>query len=255
MNGPAWPGQPPGPPPPGYPPVPPPGYPPPPPPRGGNGPVLIMLLVFGVVVVLAIAAIGVFLVAEGDDDRPTAITARTSPPATSSAPTDAPTRASSSDPSSILGVTVETAKGNTFTRAGTRTENCATRANAQLKAALRDHPCTGDMHSAVYADPTKKIITTISILDLATAADAEAVKETTAEDAWPELLTPSEDSGLPQPGPEPSYWTRTWAVDDRVVYAQSYYADGKSPGGRDGDVYATAGELGVEITNVLRFTN
>ncbi|OLT19899.1 hypothetical protein BJF79_47580 [Actinomadura sp. CNU-125] len=259
MNGPAWPGQQQPGPPPGYPPVPPPGYPsappPLPPPRGGgNGGVLIMLLVFGVVVVLAIAAIGAFLVVRSDDDTPPDTIEVPRPTATAT-PTDAPTRASSSDPYSILGGTVETAKGNTFTRAGTRTESCVGRANTELKAVLADHPCAGDMHSAVYADPTKKIITTVSILDFATAADAEAVKEATTGDAWPELLTPSENSGLPQPGSEPSYWTRTWAMDDRVVYAQSYRTDGSSPGDRGGDVYATAGELGVEITNVLRFTN
>ncbi|GGV20014.1 hypothetical protein GCM10010182_47270 [Actinomadura cremea] len=254
MNGPAWPGQPPG--PPGYPPGPPHGFPPPPPPQRGGGGLLIPLLIFGAVVVVAIAALGAFLVIESADDGPDYTTASAPPPsARSSTPSDEPTRASSGDPYGILGTTVETAKGNTFTRAGTRTESCATRANTALKAALRDHPCAGEMHSAVYADPAKKIITTVSILDFATATDAEAVKEATTSDGWPELLTPAEDSGLPRPEAEPSYWTRTWALDDRVIYAQSYWADGSSPGGRDGDVYATAGELGVEITNVLRFTD
>lgn len=254
MNGPAWPGR------PGYPPGPPHGFPPgppmppPPPPRGGGG-LLIPLLVFGAVVVVAIAAIGAFLLIESDDDRTYATT--TAPPLSRapSTPTDAPTRASSSAPFSILGPTVETAKGTTFTRAGTRTQSCAGRANDRLRAALRDHPCAGAVHSAVYADPAERIITAVSILQFATAADAEAVKEATTTDAWPELLTPAEDSGLPRPRSEPAYWTRTWSLDDRVVYAQSYYADGRSPGGRDGDVYATAGELGVEITNVLRFTD
>ncbi|RSN40912.1 hypothetical protein DMH08_39370 [Actinomadura sp. WAC 06369] len=229
--------------------------PPPPPPRGGGG-LLIPLLVFGAVVVVAIAAIGAFLVIEsGDDER--AVTATTVPPASRapSTPTDAPTRASSSDPFSILGPTLETAKGTTFTRAGTRTQSCVGRANAQLQAVLRDHPCAGAMNSAVYADPAKKIITAVSILRFATPADAEAVKEATTSDGWPELLTPAEDSGLPRPRAEPAYWTRTWALDDQVVYAQSYYADGRSPGGRDGDVYGTAGELGVEVTNTLRFAD
>ncbi|MFD0901007.1 hypothetical protein [Actinomadura sediminis] len=258
MNGPAWPGQPPGPPgyppgPPGHPPGYPPGPPPPPPPRGGGG-LLIPLLVFGAVVVVAVAAIGAFILIESNDDRPYATTA-VPPSSAPSTATDAPTRASSSDPFSILGPTVETAKGTVFTRAGTRTQSCAGRANDRLRAALRDHPCVGAMNSAVYADPAKKIITAVSILEFRTAADAEAVKEVTASDGWPQLLTPAEDSGLPRPRSEPDYWTRTWSLDERVIYAQSYYADGAAPGGRDGDVYATAGELGVEITNVLRFTD
>ncbi|QFG22048.1 hypothetical protein F7P10_13890 [Actinomadura sp. WMMB 499] len=207
-------------------------------------------------VVIAVAAIGAFLVIASDDDRPDRIAVDARPSYTPSyRPSEEPTRASSGDLSSVLGTTVETAKGNTFTRAGTRTESCTGRANDELRAVLRDHPCGGPMRSAVYANPGKKIITTVSILEFPTTTAAEAVKEATSSDGWPELLTPSKESGLPQPESKPSYWTRTWAVNGRVVYAQSYWADGRSPGGRDGDVYATAGELGVEITNVLRFTD
>lgn len=268
MN-PQWPGQPPG--GPGFPPGPPgpppfPGGPglPPPPPRGGGG-ALVPILIFGLVGILVVVGVGAFFLLREDDDprRTTAGTLSTPDPvvprSTPSLPTAEPTPTrqtggTSSDPSSVLGPAIRTAKGNTFTRAGTRAGSCASRANPRLASALRTSPCTGPMHSAVYADPTKKIITVLSIARFSSPSDAASVSRVTADQGWPKLLTPSDGSGLPKPA-DPPYWTRSWTQGSNVVYAQSYWASGAPTGGRTGTVFATAGELGVEITNVLIWVN
>jgi len=258
-----YPPQRPGPPPggPGFPPGPPgpygPGFPPPPP-RGGGG-ALVPLLIIGVVVVLAVIGVGTFLIVSGDDDgRTTAFPSYTpySPPTPTYSPAPTPTRSAGTtgDLTEVLSTTIETAKGNTFTRAGTRTASCTGRANARLRTVLRSHPCTGPMYSAVYADPAKKIITSVSILTLSSPSAASSVSQVTEDKGWPLLLTPSNASGLPQPRPDPAYWTRSWTQGSRVIYAQSYWATGAATGGRTGSVFATAGELGVEVTNVLIWT-
>ncbi|SNT27010.1 hypothetical protein SAMN05443665_1021105 [Actinomadura meyerae] len=268
-----YPPQQPGPPPggPGYPPPGGPGFPPPggpgpygapgfpPPPRRGGG-ALVPLLIIGVVLVLALVGVGAFLILDGDDDddavaipsyTPSSPRLGSTPEATSSPSSETP----SGDLSEVLSTTIRTAKGNTFTRAGTRTQSCTSRANDRLRTALRANPCTGPMYSAVYADPTKKIITAVSIMTLSSPSAASSVSRATTDKGWPLLLTPSNASGLPQPRPDPAYWTRSWTQGSRVIYAQSYWTTGAATGGRDGSVFATAGELGVEVTNTLIWKN
>lgn len=257
----------PGPPPggPGYPP-PPPGPPPPfggpgfpPPPRGG-GSFLVPLLIFGVVAIIAVVGVGAFLVlGSGDNDRTTTFptyTPYTPPTPYSSEPTPTSTSGGTSgDPSGVLSATIRTAKGNTFTRAGTRTQSCTNRVNARLRTALQTYPCIGPMYSAVYANPSKQIITSVSVLTFSSPAAASSISQTTNDKGWPLLLTPSDASGLPQPRPDPAYWTRSWSQGSRVIYAQSYWSSGGATGDQTGAVFATAGELGVEVTNTLIWTN
>ncbi|MBB4772816.1 hypothetical protein [Actinomadura livida] len=268
MNSPQWPGQPPG--GPGFPPPAPPGPPPlpggpgfPPPPRRSGGGALVPLLIFGLVGVLALVGIGAFVILESNDDddpRRTTTLPTYTPYSPSYTPAPRPTTSrggtgTGSDPASILSTTIRTAKGKTFTRAGTRTESCNTRANTTLRTTLRSYPCMGSMHSAVYADPTKKIITAVSIAKFSSPSAASAVSRVTAKQGWPKLLTPSQASGLPQPRPDPAYWTRSWTQGSNVIYAQSYWSSGAAAGGRTGTVFAIAGELGVEVTNVLIWKN
>jgi hypothetical protein len=264
MNSPQWPGGPPaGPgfPPPG-PPGPPlpggPGFPAPPPPRGGSG-ALVLALIFGTVAVLAVVGAVAFFVLRddgGEDPRPISAqpTESAYSPPTSTEPSPTESTGGGSDPSSVLGPTIRTAKGNTFTRAGTRTGSCTSRANPKLRTALRSSPCVGDMYSAVYADPTKKIITSVSIARFSSPTAATGISRLTNTKAWPELLTPSAASGLPQPPPDPAYWTRSWTQGANVIYAQSYWTNGGETGDRTGKVFAVAGELGVEVTNTLIWT-
>ncbi|MFI0372739.1 hypothetical protein ACH35V_33170 [Actinomadura sp. 1N219] len=264
MNSPQWPGQPPGGPgfPPPAPPGPPlpggPGFPPPRPPRSGGG-ALVPLLIIGVVGVLALVGIGAFFVLESDDDDPP----RTSslPSYTPSSPIDSPeprpteSSGGGSDPASILGPTIRTAKGNTFTRAGTRTASCTSRANTKLRSALSTYPCIGVMHSAVYANPSRNIITSVSIAKFSSPSAASSISRVTSSKGWPLLLTPSDASGLPQPRANPAYWTRSWPQGSSVVYAQSYWSSGAQTGGRTGSVFTTAGEIGVEVKNTLVWTD
>ncbi|NEA24094.1 hypothetical protein [Actinomadura bangladeshensis] len=194
-----------------------PGYPP------SGGP-LVPLPIIGVVLVLALAGVGAFLILGGDDDgdRSAAIPSSTpyspryssSPEATSTPTSETP----SGDLSEVLSTTIRTAKGNTFTRAGTRTQSCGSRTNDRLRTALRAHPCTGPMYSAVYAGPNM-IITEVWGMTPADPSAASSVSRATAEKGRPLLLTPSNASGLPQP--DPAYWTRSWAQGPRVIYAQS----------------------------------
>ncbi|MFG2084971.1 MULTISPECIES: hypothetical protein [unclassified Spirillospora] len=266
MNSPQWPGQPPG--GPGFPPPPAPHGPPPmpggpgfPPPRRGGGGPLVPLLIFGLVGVLALLGLGAFVVLESNDDDPDGTTTfPTYTPATPSyspepRPTESRTSETPSTPASVLSTTIRTAKGNTFTRAGTRTSSCTSRANTKLRAALHSHPCVGVMHSAVYANPTKKIITAVSIAKFSSPSAASSVSRVTSDKGWPKLLTPSDASGLRQPRPDPAYWTRSWTQGSNVIYAQSYWSTGAATGGRTSSVFATAGELGVEITNTLVWTD
>ncbi|WP_192809394.1 flagellar basal body-associated FliL family protein [Actinomadura montaniterrae] len=223
------------------------------------------LLIIGVVAVLGIVGVGAFFILRSDDDdkpdrtvvMPTVTHLNPSSGSTYS-PLPTPTTSSgggSGDPASVLSRTIRTAKGHTFTQAGVRTESCVTRANAKLLTALRRHPCVGLMHSAVYANPTKTIITSVSIMTLGSPSAAITVKGVTDQSGWPKLLTPSDASGLPQPRPNPAYWTRTWSQGRNVIYAQSYWKSGGPTGGRTGSVFATAGELGVEVTNTLLFSD
>ncbi|WP_131732351.1 hypothetical protein [Actinomadura formosensis] len=211
--------------------------------------------------VIAVVGVGAFLVLGGGNDRTTTFptyTPYTPPTLTpySSEPTPTPTSGGTpGDPSGVLSATIRTAKGNTFTRAGTRTQSCTSRANARLRTALQTYPCIGPMHSAVYANPSKQIITSVSILTLSSPSAASSVSQTTNDKGWPLLLTPSDASGLPQPRPDPAYWTRSWSQGSRVIYAQSYWSSGGATGDRTGAVFATAGELGVEVTNTLIWTN
>lgn len=268
MSPPQWPGQPPG--GPGFPPPPPPGppLPPgggfPPPHRGGGSGALVPLLIIGVVVVLAVVGIGAFIILNtGDHDshRTSAFPSYTpysptyTPYTPESTPSSSPTGGTSSDPASVLSPTIRTAKGNTFTRAGTRTASCTSRANSKLRTALISHPCIGEMSSAVYANPSRNIITSVSIAKFASPSAASSVSNVTNTEGWPLLLTPSDASGLPQPRADPAYWTRSWSQGSSVIYAQSYWSNGGPTGGRTGSVFTTAGELGVEISNTLIWSN
>ncbi|WUH98121.1 hypothetical protein OHR68_32155 [Spirillospora sp. NBC_00431] len=260
MNSPQWPGQPPG--GPGFPPPPPPGpplpggpgFPPPPPPRRGGGGALVPLLLIGAVALLAVIGVAVFIVVGDDDDdsRRTTSFPTYRPPSSSYTPDPTPsTSGGGSDPASILGPTIRTAKGNTFTRAGTRTASCTSRANTKMRAALSTNPCIGIMHSAVYANPSKMIITSVSIAKFSSPSAASSVSRVTSDKGWPLLLTPSDASGLPQPKADPAYWTRSWTSGSNVIYAQSYWSSGTATGGQEGSVFATAGELGTEVRNTL----
>jgi hypothetical protein len=270
MN-PQWPGQPPGgqppygppgPPPPPYgggPPPPLPGGPPgpgmPPPPRppssGGSGP-LIALLVVVVVLVLVVVSVGLIVVLGGDDDDDRRLTIAT--PTSSPLATDDPTTGTGAgtSPTAVLTSTITTSQGNTFTRVGTRTESCSTRANTTLLRRLETYPCTDQVYSAVYANSSRSIITVISILEVADDSSARLVSSATYSEGWPKLLKPAAGSGLAQLDQEPGFWTRSWPVGNQVVYAQSYWASGGSPGGRTGSVYAAAGELGLDVSNEVR---
>ncbi|WP_131736240.1 hypothetical protein [Actinomadura roseirufa] len=233
-----------------------------PPPRRGGGGVFVPLLIIGVVVVMAVVGVIGFIVLRDDDSGNDPVVlpsysrpAYTPPTATTTNPLPTTTRRTTSDPASLLSPTIETARGNTFTRAGTRTESCITRANPKLLSTLRTYPCVGTMSSAVYANPSKQIMTVISIAKFSGPSAANGVSNVTNLSGWPKLLTPSEASRLPQPRANPAYWTRTWTRGSNVVWAQSYWSHGGPTGGRTGSVFSTAGELGVEVTNTMLFTN
>ncbi|WP_026313409.1 hypothetical protein [Actinomadura flavalba] len=264
MSNPQWPGQP-GYPPHNQPPPPPgpfpPGYGPPPPPRrGGSGP-LVALLVGGLIVVVAVVAVAVLVLSGGDDRRTIATPTVTptfptfEPPTPPPTPTYQPSTPSTMTLDSLLGPTFKTFRGNTFTRGGTMTSSCTARANSTLLPVLSDNPCTTSLRSAVYANPSKSIISVVSIAQFSDASAAQAVSTATNRNATPKLLMPSTESGLPRLPKEPPAWNRSWTLGDKVIYVQSYEADGSSPGPRDGQVYTTAGELGTEVVNALRFMN
>jgi hypothetical protein len=233
-------------------------FPPPPRPPSGGGGALVPLLIAGVVLVFVVIGAGAFVILNsGEDDPRRTITLPT--PTSSLLPTETPTRdttvGSGGDPASVLKPTLETARGNTFTRVGTtRTDSCTARANSTLQTRLRTYPCTDLLHSAMYANSTRTIVTVISVMELGSSAAATGVSSAVYSEGWPELLKPTVSSGLPQLDDDPAFWTRTWTLNNKVIYAQSYWARGGSVGDRSGSVYTTAGELGVEVTNVLRFT-
>jgi len=237
----------------------PPGMPPFPPPRppSGGGP-LVPLLIIGAVVLLVVIGLGGFIVFSGGDDDDDPIT--TLPRPTSSLPTSDTatpdtTTGSGADPAGVLDSTIDTAQGNTFRQVGTRTDSCTSRANSTLLTRLRTYPCTDQLYSAVYANETRTIVTVISIMEVSSSSAASRVSSATYSKGWPKLLKAATSSGLPQLSKEPPYWTRTWTLDNQVIYAQSYWARGGAVGDRTGSVYRTAGELGVEVTNTLRFSN
>ncbi|GAA1559514.1 hypothetical protein GCM10009678_48100 [Actinomadura kijaniata] len=254
MNPPQWPGQnpPPGqpgfPPPPGQPYGPPPGqpgFPPPPPPPSGSGP-LVPLLLVGAVVVLALVAIGAFVVIGGDDGErrrvlPPPLTTPSYSPSTSTTTMD-----------SVLKPIVSTAAGSTFTRAGTiRTGSCISRADSDLVTALRGNSCVDDMSSALYTNSSRTIVVVVSVLKFTDSTTAVSVNNATSRGANPTVLLPPTGSGLPALPRQPSVWNRSWAQGQYVVYAQGYNANGTDPGSRTGLVFTTAGELGREIANVM----
>jgi hypothetical protein len=228
----------------------------PPPPRKGGGGALVALLIAGAILVLVVIGAGAFVVLGGDDDDDDPIiTAPT--PTRSSLTTDEPTTTTTggTDPSGVLKSTIRTATGSTYTQVGTRTGTCTARANSTLATRLRIYPCTDNLYSAVYASPTRNIVTVVSIMKLSSASSASRVSSAVNSEGWPKLLKPATTSGLPQLSTEPDFWTRAWTLDSRVVYAQSYWARGGATGGREGSVYKAAGDLGTEVVNTLRFTN
>ncbi|POM26836.1 hypothetical protein BTM25_12440 [Actinomadura rubteroloni] len=259
MSSPQWPGQPgypPGqqpPPPPG--PFPPGGYPPPPPPRNSGAGVLIALLAGGGLVVVIIIAVVIVVVANSGDKPRRHITLPTYSPPTFSVPTPTTTSSTSGGIDGVLGATIRTAKGNTFTRAGTKEATCSSRADKELTPVFSRYPCVGLMRSAVYANSSRTVMTVISIAQFADESTASSVSDATNQGAAPILLMPSIESGLPRLGREPESWTRSWTQGARIIYAQSYWASGAATGGREGTVYVTAGELGTEVSNVLVWTN
>jgi hypothetical protein len=225
-----------------------------PPPRKSGGGALVVMLIVGAMLVLVLIGIGAFVVLGGDDDDYDPPIAR--PTSRLTPPTDGPTTSTGgSDPTGVLKSTIRTATGSTYTQVGTRTASCTARANTTLITRLRTYPCTDSLHSAVYASPTRNIVTVISIMKLSTSSSASAVSSAVNSEGWPKLLKPAAGSGLPTLSEEPDFWTRAWTLDSRVVYAQSYWARGGATGGREGSVYNAAGELGKEVVNTLRFTN
>ncbi|MQY04450.1 hypothetical protein [Actinomadura macrotermitis] len=243
----------------GPPPMPAPGFPPPAPrPPSGGGGGIVVLLIAGVLVVLVVL-VGAFVVL-ADDDKPDGRTltlpSSTYTPGPGYSPEPTPTtRGTTSDPTTLLSPTIRTARGNTFTRVGTRTGSCTSRANSKMAPIVRVNPCVGDMNSAVYANPARTIITVVSIMKVGSSSQAAAVSRGVYQSAWPILLTPSDNSGLTQLKKEPGFWTRTWTRGSSLVFAQSYYTEGGASGGRSGPVFTTAGELGVEVANTMLFTS
>ncbi|MEU5876594.1 hypothetical protein [Spirillospora sp. NPDC047279] len=229
------------------------GYPPPPPrPPSGGGP-LIPLLIIGAVLVVIVVAAGAFVVLSADDDDPPV----TLPTPTTGVPTPTTSQsATTEDLSTILKTTVSTAGGTTFTRAGgIRSGSCVARAGAELQRALRTNSCSQDMQSALYTNPSRQIVTVVSVLRFADSSAAAAVNDETSEGADPTLLLPPSGSGLPTLSRNPSSWTRSWTRGQFVIYSQGYWASGSDAGERNGTVYTTSGELGIEIANVISWSN
>jgi len=230
----------------------------PPRPPSGSGP-LIPLMIIGGVIVVIIVAIGAFFVLkdDGKKDNPPVVLPSTSGgyPSPSASPSTSQS-ATTSDLSTILKPTVSTAAGTTYTRAGIiRTGSCSSRAGADLTKALVGHSCIQDMQSALYSNPDRTVVTVVSILKFADATNAQAVNDKTSEGADPTLLLPPSGSGLPALSRNPSSWTRSWTKGSYVIYSQGYYANGKDAGERNGTVYTTSGELGIEIANVIMWAN
>ncbi|GAA4099644.1 hypothetical protein [Actinomadura miaoliensis] len=261
MQPPQWPGQ------PGYPPGPQQGPPfgpgvpgnplPPPKSDGGGGVIIALLLGGGLLVLVLIVGVVVVLANGGDDDddpTPPLAVSRTATPSYS--PYSTPTTGTGGiDPQGVLKSTIRTARGNTFTQVGTRVDSCTARANSTMLERLRLYPCTGQMYSAVYANPSRSIVTVISVVNVGSSSDANGLSRAVYSEGWPRLLKPSNTSGMPQLSQEPSQWTRAWTLNSSIIYAQSYWARGGAVGDRTGSVYNTAGELGVEVTNALRFSS
>ncbi|MDL4772850.1 MULTISPECIES: hypothetical protein [Thermomonosporaceae] len=222
---------------------------------------MIGVLIGGGLLVLVVIAVAAFVIL-GDDDGdgkrrrtiavPTYSAAPSEPGSPSAAPGDSGT---GTGIGGVLTSTITTAAGKTFTRVGTRTASCTSRADADLAKALSGRSCVEDMQSAVYATSDRTIITVISILKFSDASTASEVSDATSEGANPELLTPSTNSGIPHLDRKPTSWVRSWTQGQHVVYAQSYYARGTEPGSRTGVVYTTAGELGLKVTSSLMSVN
>lgn len=224
-------------------------------------------MIFIVIAVAAVLLIGggiaAFVLTSGDDKPKRHVAVLPPPSAPPSGPSGrtSPTTPAggggggSSDPFSILKSTITTAKGHTFTQAGTRYESCVLRANSQLLTTLRIHPCSGRMASGVYLNSSRTIVTVLSIARFSTAADARSVVRSVDSHAEPRLLGPAKSSGIPVLRGDPERWTRTYSQGSSVVFAQSYYARGGAVGGSAGPVNLTASELGVEVQNTLIWKN
>ncbi|MBW8485291.1 hypothetical protein [Actinomadura parmotrematis] len=210
---------------------------------------LAVLLVGGGLVLLLVIVAVVAVVAKSDDKPRRPLTL---PSVTYGVPTTRPTTGTGTD---VLGPTIRTAKGNTFTRGGSRTASCIARANSDLLTELASHPCVGQMQSALYMNPGQTVTTVVSIAKFASSSDASAISSATNGEAEPTLLYPTADSGLPRPSGKPGYWTRSWSQGSTVVYAQSYPSRGGQSGDRSGTVFLTAGELGTEVTNTILWSN
>ncbi|MFC4913247.1 hypothetical protein [Actinomadura gamaensis] len=244
----------------------PPGFPPPGPPRSGGGGAALAIILGVVALVVIVGGVGAFVLLSGDD-KPKRHVAIVPPPSSVPSYTPPSSRISptspagggggggSADPWSILTRTIRTAKGNTFTQEGTRYESCVARANTQMLSTLRTHPCTGRMASGVYVNPSRTIITVLSIAKFESALDARAVVRSIDLHAEPKLLGPAKSSGIPVLRGDPERWTRTYSQGSSVVFAQSYYARGGAVGGASGPVNLTAAELGVEVQNTLIWKN
>ncbi|RFU39481.1 hypothetical protein DZF91_22255 [Actinomadura logoneensis] len=239
-----------------------PTFPPPPAPPGGGGSggAVIFIVIAVVALVLIGGGVGAMVLLSGDD-KPKRHVAVVPPSAAPSSPSGLGKRPTSgggggtSDPWSILTRTIRTAKGNSYTQAGTRSEPCVLRANTQLLSTLRAHPCTGRMASGVYLNSSRTIVTVLSLARFGSPADARAVVNSLSRHAEPKLLGPSKSSGIPLLRGNPERWTRTYSRGSSVVFAQSYYARGGAAGGAAGPVNQTASELGVEVQTTLLWKN
>ncbi|WP_026414772.1 hypothetical protein [Actinomadura oligospora] len=225
---------------------------------------MVFIVIAVAAVVLLGGGIGAFLLLSGDD-KPKRHTTVLPPPIKppSSAPGGTvPTSPSTGgggggpvDPWSVLTRTIKTAKGNTFTQAGTRYESCVLRANTRLLTTLRTHPCSGRMASGVYLNPARTIVTVVSIAKFGSAADARTVVRSVNLHAEPKLLGPARSSGIPVLRGDPERWTRTYSQGASVVFVQSYNARGGAAGSSAGPVNLTASELGVEVQTTLLWKN
>ncbi|MEV5570970.1 hypothetical protein AB0L06_13050 [Spirillospora sp. NPDC052269] len=222
---------------------------------------MLFIVIAVVVVVLIGGGIGAFFLLSGDDKpkRHTAVLPAPSAPSgtrpTSPAAGGGGGGGGTTDPWSVLTRTIKTARGTTFTQAGTRYESCILRANTRLLTTLRTHPCSGRMASGVYLNPSRTIVTVVSLAKFESALDARTVVRSVNLHAEPKLLGPARSSGIPVLRGNPERWTRTYSQGSSVVFVQSYNARGGAAGGAAGAVNLTATELGVEVQTTLNWKN
>jgi hypothetical protein len=210
--------------------------------------------VVAVVLVVGVIATAVILLdSNGSSPR---LAASSVPAVTSSAPqpTDTyepptPTPSAPAGPSDLSGVlsaTVKTALGGTYTRISTRGGSCTSNANAALRKVLKAHPCSAPVNAALYSNAAKSIRISLYIMQFDTSSDASAINSATNSQASPNLISPPRGAG---------YWTLSQPQGSRVVYAVACRTSGGSAGASTGPVSSAAKEMGVEIANVLLFTD